>query len=199
MYLNLENFIYFILLFSKIISINYKKLIFMVFKPFLQIKDKNMQRFKITKEGYDRLKKNLENLIHIERPKISKAIGEAIELGDLSENTEYSSSKEKQVINEAMIAALSEKLSNADVVDISKLFGDTIDFGATVHLIDEDTEIETTYILLSEFEADFNKNIISIDSPIGKALIGKKVGESVEIKVPSGIKYYEITDIKWGL
>lgn len=157
-----------------------------------------MQRFKITKEGYSKLKADLDNLIHIERPIISKAIGEAIELGDLSENTEYSSSKEKQSINEAMIASMSEKIANAEIVDISKLSGNTIDFGATVFLIDEDTDKKIYYTLLSEFEVDLDRNIISIDSPIGKALFGKQVGESVEIKVPSGIKYYEIIDIKWG-
>lgn len=158
-----------------------------------------MQRFKITRDGYEKLKKELERLIHIERPKISKAIGEAIELGDLSENAEYSSSKEKQIINEAMITSLNEKLSNADIVDISKISGDIIDFGATVHLVDEDTEKEIIYTLLSEFESNLEKNIISIDSPIGRALAGKTIGESVEIKVPSGIKYYEITDIKWNI
>lgn len=157
-----------------------------------------MQRFKITRNGYEKLKKDLDRLINVERPKISKAIGEAIALGDLSENAEYSSSKEKQAINEAMIASLTEKLSNADIVDISKMSGDIIDFGATVYLVDEDTEKEIIYTLLSEFESDLEKNIISIDSPIGRALVGKNIGESVEIKVPSGIKYYEITDIKWN-
>ncbi len=157
-----------------------------------------MQRFKITRNGYEKLKKDLDRLINIERPKISKAIGEAIALGDLSENAEYSSSKEKQAINEAMIASLSEKLSNADVVDLGKISGDAIDFGATVYLVDEDTEKEIVYTLLSEFESDLEKNIISIDSPIGRALVGKNVGESVEIKVPSGMKYYEVTDIKWN-
>lgn len=157
-----------------------------------------MQRFKITRNGYEKLKKDLDRLINIERPKISKAIGEAIALGDLSENAEYSSSKEKQAINEAMIASLSEKLSNADVVDLGKMSGDAIDFGATVYLVDEDTEKEIVYTLLSEFESDLEKNIISIDSPIGRALVGKNVGESVEIKVPSGMKYYEVTDIKWN-
>lgn len=158
-----------------------------------------MQRFKITRNGYEKLKRDLDRLINIERPKISKAIGEAIALGDLSENAEYSSSKEKQAINEAMIASLTEKLSNADVVDLSKISGNLIDFGATVYLIDEDTEKKIVYTLLSEFESDLEKNIISIDSPIGRALVGKDVGESVEIKVPSGIKYYEITDIKWNI
>ena len=96
-----------------------------------------------------------------------------------------------------MISSLSEKLSNAEIVDINKLSGDVIDFGATVHMLDEDTEKGITYTLLSEFETDLGKNKISVDSPIGRALVGKKVGESVEIKIPSGIKYYEITSIEW--
>lgn len=156
------------------------------------------QRFKITKEGFDKLKNKLDHLIHIERPMISKAIGEAIALGDLSENAEYTYSKEKQSIIESSIAILTEKISAADVVeDITKLSGDTVDFGATVYLIDENTDKKIHYKLLSEFEADLEKNIISIDSPIGKSLFGKEVGDSVEIKVPSGVKYFEILDIKW--
>lgn len=158
-----------------------------------------MSRFKITKEGFKKLKDELDRLVHIERPKISKAIGEAIELGDLSENSEYSSSKERQSINEGMIASLSEKVANAEVINISNLNGDRVDFGATVFLIDEDTEKKMHYTLLSEFEADLTKNIISIDSPIGVALFGKQVGESVEIRVPGGIRYYEIVDLKWGI
>lgn len=156
-----------------------------------------MQRFKITKAGYKKLKDELDQLINVERPKISKAIGEAIDLGDLSENAEYHYSKDKQRIVESMISTLSEKISNADITDINKLSGDIIDFGATVLLVDEDTEKEIKYKLLSEIEADVAKHIISITSPIGKALVGKKVGDSVEIKVPSGIKNFEILDIEW--
>ncbi|MDR3078825.1 MAG: transcription elongation factor GreA [Rickettsiales bacterium] len=157
-----------------------------------------MQRFKITKDGYNRLKADLDRLINVERTKISKAIGEALELGDLSENTEYSSSKEKQLINEALIATLGEKISNADVVDLGRLSGDTIDFGATVTLLDEDSDRQIHYTLLSEFEADPAKHVISVNSPIGNALLGKRIGESAEIKVPSGTKYYVVTNIGWG-
>ncbi|MDR2777217.1 MAG: transcription elongation factor GreA [Rickettsiales bacterium] len=157
-----------------------------------------MQRFKITKEGHSKLKADLDRLINVERVKISNAIGEAIELGDLSENTEYSSSKERQLINEALIATLGEKISNADVVDMDKLSGNSIDFGATVSLMDEDSERKISYTLLSEFEADPLKHVISLNSPIGNALFGKCIGESVEIRAPGGTKYYRITDIKWG-
>ena len=156
-----------------------------------------MQRFKITREGYNKLKAELDNLVHVERPKISKAIGEAIELGDLSENAEYHYSKERQSIIEGMISNLNEKLSCADIVDLSALSGDTIAFGAHVLLMDEDTEKKINYILLGEFEADITKHIISIESPIGKALMGKKVGDFVEVKVPNGVKNFEILEITW--
>ena len=157
-----------------------------------------MQRFKITKEGYNKLKAELDNLVNVERPKVSQAIGEAIELGDLSENAEYHYSKDRQRIVEGMIANLTEKLSCADIVDITKLSGDISGFGATVLVFDEDTEREISYKLLSEFESDMSRNIISVDSPIGKALSGKKVGDFIEIKVPSGTKNFEILEISWN-
>ena len=156
-----------------------------------------MQIFKITREGYNKLKGELDNLINVERPKISKAIGEAIELGDLSENAEYHYSKDKQRVIEGMITNLTEKISNADVVDISRLSGNVIDFGATVLLVDEDTEKEVKYKILSEVEADSTRNIISINSPIGKALIGKSVGDSIEIVVPSGVRNFEVLEVMW--
>ncbi len=157
-----------------------------------------MQRFKITKEGYDKLKNKLDEYLNIERPAVLKALNEAIALGDLSENAEYIYSKERLRIIGGTISSLTEKLSSADVVSIENLSGERIDFGATVYLIDEDTDKEIHYRLLSEFESDAEKNIISVDSPIGKSLIGKKVGDSVEIKIPSGTKYFEILDIKWN-
>lgn len=159
----------------------------------------NNKRFKITKAGYDKLKHELEHLVRTERPKIAKAIGEARDLGDLSENTEYSSSKEKQSIIESMITSLNQKMSNAQIIDIEKIeSSDTIDFGAIVYLIDDDTDKDIYYQLLSEYEADIKKKIISIESPIGLALIGKEVGDSVEIKIPIGIKNYTIQKIEWG-
>jgi transcription elongation factor GreA len=156
-----------------------------------------MQRFKITKKGYEELKEKLNHLLNVERPAVSKAIGEAIEMGDLSENAEYSSAKDKQVIIENSIANLSDLLSRADIVDTSKLTGNIIDFGATVELIDEDTEKEVVYTLVSEVESNLEENKISIESPVGRALIGKSVGDEIEIKIPSGTKYYEVINIKW--
>ena len=156
-----------------------------------------MQRFKITKNGYNKLKQQLDELVNVERPKISQAIGEAIALGDLSENAEYQYSKDRQRVVESSIAVLTEKLSNADIVDTTKLSGDVVDFGATVLLVDEDTEKKIKYKLLSEIEADSSKNIISVTSPIGKALMGGKVGDSIEIIVPSGVKNFEILAVEW--
>ena len=157
----------------------------------------NMQRFKITKEGYQKIKDELNNLVTVERPAVSKAIGAAIELGDLSENEEYASAKEKQKVIEAMIADLSDRLANAEVVDLSNVQKDTIDFGAKVKLIDLNTDKEINYQLLSEFESDINKGIIAVESLVGKALIGKSKGDEVEIQTPAGVKEYEILEVKY--
>lgn len=156
-----------------------------------------MQRFKITKEGYQKIKDELNNLVTVERPAVSKAIGAAIELGDLSENEEYASAKEKQKVIEAMIVDLSDRLANAEVVDLSNVKKDTIDFGAKVKLIDLNTDKEINYQLLSEFESDINKGIIAVESLVGKALIGKSKGDEVEIKTPAGVKEYEILEVKY--
>jgi len=154
-----------------------------------------MQRFKITKEGHQKMKEELNHLLTVERPAISKAIGAAIELGDLSENEEYATAKDKQKVIEAMIANLSERLANADVVDVKSFAGDTINFGAKVKLLDLNTDKEVSYQLLSEFESDINKGILAIESLVGKALVGKKKGDEIEIKTPSGIKEYEILEV----
>lgn len=154
-----------------------------------------MNRFKITKEGYKKMKDELNVLVTVERPAISKAIGEAIELGDLSENEEYASAKDKQKVVEALIASLSERLANADVVDLLTCSGDCVSFGATVRLLDLNTDKEITYKLLSEFEADLEKGTIAIESLVGKSLIGKKKGDELEIKTPNGVKEYEILEV----
>lgn len=156
-----------------------------------------MQRFKITKNGYEELKEKLNHLLNVERPAVSKAIGEAIELGDLSENAEYSSAKDKQVVIENSIANLSDLLSRADVVDITKMSGNVIDFGATVELIDEDTDKKVVYQLVSEVESNLEKGKISMESPVGRALIGKSKNDEIEIKTPSGTKFYEVIDVEW--
>jgi transcription elongation factor GreA len=157
----------------------------------------DMKRFKITKDGYQKIKDELENLLTVDRPAVSKAIGEAIELGDLSENEEYSTAKDKQKIIETMIATLSERLANADVVDIKTLANDEIGFGATVRLLDLNTNKEIQYQLLSEFESNLNKNIIAIESLVGKALVGKKKDNEIEIKIPAGVKEYKVLSVDY--
>lgn len=157
----------------------------------------SMQRFKITKGGYQKIKDELDNLMSVERPAVSKAIGEAIQLGDLSENEEYATAKDKQKVIEAMIATLSERLANAEVVDIKSLENDEVNFGATVKLLDLNTDKQIQYQLLSEFESDINKNIIAIESLVGKSLVGKKKGEEIEIKTPAGLKEYEILSVDY--
>lgn len=154
-----------------------------------------MQRFKITKEGYQKMKDELNHLMSVERPAVSKAIGAAIELGDLSENEEYATALDKQKVVEAMISDLSGRVSKADVVDVKSFAGDSINFGANVKLLDLNTNKEVKYQLLSEFESDVNKGILAVESLVGKALMGKHKGDEVEIKTPAGIKEYEILDV----
>lgn len=156
-----------------------------------------MQRFKITKAGYQKIKDELNNLLTVERPAVSKAIGAAIEMGDLSENEEYATAKDKQKVIEAMIANLSERLANAEVVDIASYKGDKVNFGATVTLLDINTDKEVKYTLLSEFESDLSKGILAIESLVGKSLMGKEKGDEVEIKTPAGLKEYEILDVQY--
>lgn len=156
-----------------------------------------MQRFKITKEGYQKIKDELNNLITIERPAVSQAIGAAIELGDLSENEEYATAKDKQKVIEAMISTLSERLANAEVVEVKTFAGETVNFGATVELLDLNTDKKIKYQLLSEFESDLSKGIIAIESLVGKALLNKKQNDEVEIKTPAGIKEYKVLSVKY--
>ena len=133
----------------------------------------------------------------VERPRIIEHIAEARSHGDLSENAEYHAAKEEQSHNEGRIAELEDKLARGDIIDISKLSGDTIKFGATVTLIDEDTEKKAVWQIVGEPEADAKHGRISITSPIARALINKKKGESVEVVTPGGAKAYEIAKIEW--
>ncbi len=152
---------------------------------------------KITKSGYERLKATLHNLKNIERPKIIQAIAAARELGDLKENAEYHSAKDKQGFIEAQIADFEAKFSRAEVVDIENVSGNKIQFGATVALEDLDSDKKFTYKIVSEFEADIDQGLISDSSPVARALIGKEVGDEVEIKVPSGVSNYEIISVRF--
>lgn len=156
-----------------------------------------MERVPMTIEGHQALETELQRLKSEERPRIIQAIAEARAHGDLSENAEYHSAKEAQGMNEAKVADLEDKLGRADVVDPTKLSGDTVKFGATVKLVDEDTDEEVTYKVVGDLEADVKNGKVSISSPIARALIGKSVGESVEVTTPKGSRSYEILKVAW--
>ena len=140
------------------------------------------------------LNMELKKLRSSERPTIIKAIAEAREHGDLSENAEYHSAREKQSFIEGRIKELESVIGLAEIIDISKLSG-AIKFGATVKLIDEDTELEVTYKFVGEFEADLEKNLLNIKSPLARALIGKDIGDSVDVKTPGGTRSYEVLEV----
>lgn len=154
-----------------------------------------MERVPMTAEGYKSLEEEIRFLKSVERPRIIKAIAEARAHGDLSENAEYHAAKEQQGLNESRVLELEDKVSRAEVIDVSKLSGSTVKFGATVLLVDEDTEDEVKYQIVGEIEADVKKGRVSITSPIARALIGKSVGDSVEVTTPGGGKSYEILKI----
>lgn len=157
-----------------------------------------MEKIPMTAAGHAHLESELKRLTSEERPRIIQAIAEARAHGDLSENAEYHAAKEQQSLNEGRIAELEDKLSRADVIDVSKLTGSTVKFGAKVKLVDEDTEEEKSWQIVGDMEADVREGRISISSPIARALIGKSVGDSVEVAAPGGAHSYEILDIAYG-
>ena len=157
----------------------------------------SMERVPITVEGHAAMEAELQRLKSEERPRIIQAIAEARAHGDLSENAEYHAAKEAQGLNEAKVAELEDKLGRADVVDPSTLSGNTVKFGATLNLVDEDTDEEVVYKIVGELEADVKAGKVSITSPIARALIGKQVGDSVEVSTPKGARSYEILNIAW--
>ena len=154
-----------------------------------------MEKLPITAAGHAALEAEFARRQQIERPRIIEAIAEARSHGDLSENAEYHSAKEAQSHNEGRIADLEDKLQRAEVIDVSKLSGLTIKFGATVTLIDEDTEAKKMFQIVGETEADVKSGKVSITSPTARALIGKKVGDTVEVNTPGGGKSYEIVNV----
>ena len=151
----------------------------------------------MTSRGAHRLREELKRLKTGDRPAVIKAIAEARSHGDLSENAEYHSAKEAQSHNEGRIVELEDKLQRAEVIDVSKMSGSTIKFGATVTLIDEDTEAEKAFQIVGETEADVKSGRVSITSPTARALIGKKVGDTVEVITPGGGKSYEILKVAY--
>ena len=157
-----------------------------------------MDKVPMTAEGHAAMMDEIKHLKSVERPRIIKAIEEARAHGDLSENAEYHAAKEQQAWNEARVAELEDQLSRAEVIDITKLGGDSVKFGARVTLVDEDTDEESVYQIVGEFEADVKKGKISISSPIARALISKKTGDSVEVMTPGGGKSYEILKVSFN-
>jgi transcription elongation factor GreA len=157
-----------------------------------------MEKIAVTATGYSRMEAELKNLKSVERPAVIQAIAEARAHGDLSENAEYSAAREKQGFIEGRIKELEDKISRADVIDVKSLSGDTVKFGATVTLSDEESGDESTYQVVSEYEADLKAGRISITAPLARALIGKKKGDSVEVKTPKGEKSYEVLTVKFA-
>jgi transcription elongation factor GreA len=154
-----------------------------------------MDKFPMTAGGYSALEEELKRRQQVERPRIIQAIAEARTHGDIAENAEYHAAKDAQALNEGRIAELEDKLSRAEVIDVSKLSGNTIKFGATVTLVDEDTDEKKTYQIVGESEADVKAGRVSIASPTARALIGKKTGDCVEVNTPGGGKSYEILNV----
>ena len=157
-----------------------------------------MDKVPMTVAGYAALEEELKRRQQVERPRIIQAIAEARAHGDLSENAEYHAAKEAQGHNEGRIAEIEDRMSRAEVIDVSKLSGNSVMFGATVTLVDEDTEEEKRYQIVGENEADVKSGKVSITSPIARALIGKKIGDSVEVNTPGGGKSYEVVNVAFG-
>ena len=156
-----------------------------------------MEKIPMTRAGYDKLDAELRDLNGKERPAILAAIAEAREHGDLSENAEYHSAREKQSFIEGRITELEAVLSRAEVIDPSKFSG-SIKFGATVVLLDEDTDEEKTYQIVGEHEASLEKGLLNIRSPLARALISKEEGDSVDVQTPGGLRSYEILSVKFA-
>ncbi len=157
----------------------------------------SMERVPMTVEGFKHLEEELHRLKAVERPRIILAISEARAHGDLSENAEYHAAKEQQGMNEARVSELEDKIGRAEVVDTSKLSGSSIKFGATVTLVDEDTEEKVKYKIVGDLEANVRDGKISISSPIARALIGKSKGDSAEVTTPKGPRSYEVLKVEW--
>ncbi|HEY1798362.1 MAG TPA: transcription elongation factor GreA [Stellaceae bacterium] len=157
-----------------------------------------MSRVPMTGEGFNRLQDELKRLKSVDRPSIIKAIAEARTHGDLSENAEYHAARERQSFIEGRVMELEDKISRAEVIDVSKLSGSLIKFGAKVTLADEETDEEQTFQIVGEDEADIKQGRLSVTSPLARALIGKSKGDSVEVSTPRGAKSYEVVTVDFG-
>jgi transcription elongation factor GreA len=156
-----------------------------------------MEKIPMTAQGFQALETEIKHLKSVERPAVIRAISAARAHGDLSENAEYHSAKERQSFIEGRVMELEDKLSRAQVIDVSKLSGKVVKFGATVTVVDEDTDQKAKYQIVGDLEADFAKGRISISSPLARALIGKTTGDTVEVNTPSGGRSYEITKVEF--
>jgi transcription elongation factor GreA len=156
-----------------------------------------MEKVPMTAEGYQALDDELKRLKTLERPTVIAAIAEARLHGDLSENAEYHAAKDRQGWIEGRIAEIEDKIARAQIIDVSKLSGSQVKFGATVSVVDEDTEESARYQIVGEHEADVRSGKISIASPIARAMIGKEMGDVVEVNTPGGVKAYEILKVEW--
>lgn len=157
-----------------------------------------MDKIPITAAGFAQLEAELKNLKTVERPSVIKAIAEAREHGDLSENAEYHAAREKQSFIEGRIMELEAMVSHAEVFEPASMAGDTVKFGATVRLVDEETEEEVNYQIVGEYEANLEKGKIALTAPIARALIGKKAGDTAEVTTPKGQRYYEVLAVKYA-
>jgi transcription elongation factor GreA len=156
-----------------------------------------MEKIPMTAAGYSALETELKHRQQVERPRIIQQITDARTHGDLSENAEYHAAKESQAHNETRIAELEDKIARAEVIDVSKLSGDTVKFGATVTVVDEDTDEKKVWQIVGEPEANAKEGKISISSPLARALVGKKKGASVEVVTPAGAKAFELVKVEW--
>ena len=156
-----------------------------------------MDKFPITTDGFAALEKELHHIKTVRRPEITEAIAVAREHGDLKENAEYHAAREQQSFNEGRIQELEAVISHAQVIDPSTMSGDTVKFGATVLVVDEDTDVEERLMIVGEHEANIDKGKISITAPVARALIGKAVGDSVEVRTPKGLRTYEILEVEY--
>ena len=156
-----------------------------------------MSKVPMTAAGYARLQEEMKRLKAVDRLEVIKQIADARDHGDISENAEYHAARERQGFIEGRLGELEDKISRAEVIDPATLSGKDVKFGATVTLADEDTDEKTTYQIVGEDEADVKERRLSVTSPLARALIGKKVGDSVEVTTPGGSKMYEITRVRF--
>jgi transcription elongation factor GreA len=158
-----------------------------------------MTKIPMTSDGFNRLQDELKRLKSIDRPAIIRQIAEARTHGDISENAEYHAARERQSFIEGRVIELEDKIARAEIIDVSKLSGKVVKFGATVTLEDEETEEKTVYQIVGEDEADISKGRLSVTSPLARALIGKSIGDSVEVTTPRGGRSYEVVKVRFAL